>query len=97
VEAEQDYDYEAILHRYHEHYSQRAKQAIVGSVEQKTYEAIARLLARKTTETPKQRAFHLVLTLMTFAQSASQVEARAIYRQCCLDLNRDTGQEPLSL
>lgn len=96
METEQVYDYEAILHRYHEQYRQRAVQAVAGSVEQKTYEAIARFLARKTTETPKQRAFQVVLNLMTFAQSASQAEARAIYRQCCLDLNRDTGQEPLS-
>ncbi len=89
-----DYDYEAILTRYREHYARLAEGAAPGSIEQQTYEYIVKWIDRKSTEPPEERAFQLTMIFLSFATSAAQPEARAIYRQCGLDLNRDTGQEP---
>lgn len=89
-----DYDYEAILIRYREHYAHLAEEAVPGSIERRAYEHIVKLMAKESTEPPEERAFRLTMAIMMFAQGSSKPEARAIYRQCGLDLNRDTGQEP---
>lgn len=88
-----DYDYEAILTHYREHYAHRAEEAEPGSIEQQTYEYIVKWIDRNATEPPEERAFQLTMRFLGLARLAAQPEARDIYRQCGLDLNRDTGQE----
>lgn len=89
-----DYDYEAILTRYRETYAHLGQAAEPGSIERRAYEHIVKLMTKESTEPPEERAFRLTMAIMMLAQGSSKPEARAIYRQCGLDLNRDTGQEP---
>ncbi len=94
IGGQMDYDYEAILSRYRVNYAQLAEEATPGSIERRTYEYIVKLIDRESAEPPEEKAFQLIMLIMMFAKGSSQPEARAIYRQCGLDLNRDTGQEP---
>lgn len=88
------YDYEEIVASYRDKYAHLAEHAASGSIEQYTYQQIVRLIDQNKTEPPKKRAFQLTLAFLSFATDSSKSEVRAIYRQCGLDLNRDTGQEP---
>lgn len=96
-EKEMDYNYEDILVRYQEKYARLAEQAAPGSLERRAYDQIVQLISHNKVVPLKERAFQLTITFMTFAQTAHQAEARAIFKQCVLDFNRDTGQEPLQL
>jgi hypothetical protein len=94
IGGQMDYDYETILTRYREKYAHLAEEAALRSVERQTYEYILKWIDRNSTEPPEERAFQLTMTFLSLGKSAMPLEARAIYRQCGLDLNRDTGQEP---
>ena len=89
-----NYDYEAIVATYRDKYAHLSEHAAPGSIERHTYQQIVQLIDQNKTEPAKKRAFQLTLTFLSFATGSAKPEARAIYRQCGLDLNRDTGQEP---
>ena len=92
-----DYNYEDILARYQEKYARLAEQAAPGSIERRAYEQIVQLISQNKAVPLKERAFQLTINFMIFAQTVKPVEARAIFKQCVLDFNHDTGQEPLQL
>jgi hypothetical protein len=89
-----DYNYEGILSRYRMNYVQRAEGTAPGGVERRTYEFVVKLLDGALINPSEEKTFQLILLLMKLATGSNPPETRAIYRECGLDLNRDTGQEP---